>query len=395
MQYAAIVPRPSFARMRLWAITAVSLLVLAATAPFARAGMDTGREPISNIKPRSIEPTYKVVAGIDGDIFPVFANFASFQKPADRQLGIVAVTVSNSTSELVSNRVAVQIAGWSDEEIQIVELGTGQVRKLLFAPTFRSRFYGNREITAATAKVTVSDMGGREVYAATVPVRLRSVDDMYWGKDFINAQFIASWVTPHDSHVEAILSRAKEFMVGRRLPGYESWKSPEAQERTTYAQAKAIYRALQKKGVSYVKSSATLGPQSNAEVTERVRMPQESLRHASANCIDGVVLYASLFENLGMNPVIVLVPGHAYVGVRVADGSDRFLYLETSLTGRARFETALRAASVGLAKYKESQIRRIPIATARQAGIYPMPGPAETGKHAKAPTQASERTGGE
>lgn len=322
---------------------------------------------------RGSQPTYSVAAGLDGDIFPVFANFYSFQKQSERESGTVTVTIRNSSNAPAQNRVAVQIPGWSDEEIQLVELAAGQVRSVRFAPTFLPRFYGNREIAAATAKVRVSDMSGRELWSTTVPVRLRSVDDIYWGKNFENASLIASWVTPHDPDVEMALSKAKELMPGRRLPGYEVWRAPEVQEKTTYLEAKAIYQTVQRQGLSYVKSSSTLGAHINSDVTERVRMPAESLRQVSANCIDGVVLYASLFENLGMDPVVVLVPGHAYVGLRLSPDSKRFLYLETALTGRASFEASVSAAERGLARHKPADIIRIPISRARQAGIYPMP----------------------
>jgi len=84
-------------------------------------------------------------------------------------------------------------------------------------------------------------------------------------------------------------------------------------------------------------------------------------------------MYAAMFENLGMEPVIVLVPGHAYVGVRVARGSNRFLYIETSLTGRATFDTAVASAQRGLARYSAAQLIRVNIRQARLDGIYPMP----------------------
>jgi hypothetical protein len=82
-------------------------------------------------------------------------------------------------------------------------------------------------------------------------------------------------------------------------------------------------------------------------------------------------MYASLFENLGMDAVVVLVPGHAYVGVRLAPGSERSLYLETAYTGRAGFEAASSAAERNLARYRDRIVVRID--QARQAGIYPMP----------------------
>jgi hypothetical protein len=349
------------------------VLIAVCLLPVAIAGVSVGKDqPRSPLKDRGTQPDYSVVAGLDGDIFPVFANFFSFQKQSERDSGTITVTVRNSSNALVQNRVAVQIPGWSDQEIQLVELAAGQARELQFAPTFLPRFYRNREIAAATANVAVSDMDGRQVWSTTIPVRLRSVDDMYWGKNFENASLIASWVTPHDPNVEMTLSKAKELMPGRRLPGYEVWHAPGVQEKTTYLEAKAIYQVVQRQGLSYVKSSSTLGAHINSEVTERVRMPAESLRQVSANCIDGVVLYASLFENLGMDPVVLLVPGHAYVGVRLSQDSNRYLYLETALTGRASFETAVSAAERGLARQKPADVIRIPISGARQAGIYPM-----------------------
>jgi hypothetical protein len=278
--------------------------------------------------------------------------------------------VTNSTADALRNRISVQIPGWSDQEIQIAELGAGESKTYLFAPTFLRRLYMNREIAAATAAINVLDAAGRNVYQQTVPVRLRSVDDLYWGRDFQYASFIASWVTPHDASVERLLSQAKNFMPGRRMPGYES-RNEATQERSTMQQARAIYRALQEQGVSYVKSSMTLG--GHEEVSERVRMPAESLGHSSANCIDGAVMYAAMFENLGMEPSIVLVPGHAYVGMRVAPGSDRFLYIETSLTGRTTFDVAVGSASRSMAKFSAAQFIRVNIRQARQDGIYPMP----------------------
>jgi hypothetical protein len=213
---------------------------------------------------------------------------------------------------------------------------------------------------------------------------------MYWGADFKFAPFIASWVTPHDPSVESVLTRAKEFMPGRRLPGYEPQKSLSAQRISTIEQARAIYRALQEIGISYVKSSLTFGR--NTGVSERVRMPAASIQQLSANCIDGVVTYASLFENLGMDPVVVLVPGHAYVGVRESEDSDSYLYIETAITGRASFEAAVKAATKGLARVPEKDVIRIPISKARLSGIYPMPLPGQDVRHFPASDDSADAT---
>ena len=359
---------------------AATALVLVAVIPFAAARLrlaaDTPRPvtPAPSAAAPVLPPRYTVTAGLDGEIFPAFANYASLQKSADRKLATISVRVENSTAWPLRNRIAVQIPGWSDQEIQHIEVPAGQSRILSFAPTFRSRFYRNQEIAAATAVVNVTDPAGHPLYSTTVPVRLRAADDIYWGANFQYARFIASWVTPHDPQVEEVLRAAKELVPGRRLPGYEPWKSSAAQVHETYTEAQAIYNALRRLGVSYVKSSVTLGDHQG--ISERVRMPRESLRRLSANCIDGVVMYASLFENLGMDTEVVLVPGHAYVAVREAQNSDTYLYIETTMTGRASFENAVLSATRGMQQWKPNQVIRIAISQSRSAGIYPLPSPA-------------------
>jgi hypothetical protein len=321
---------------------------------------------------RQLEPTYKIQAGIDGEIYPVFANYASLQRQSDRTFGVVSVTLSNPGTTVVRRRISVVLPGWSDEEIQTIELPAGAAHTLVFAPAFLPRLYQNHEIVAATAHVTVIDPADKNGgYQTTVPVRLRSAEDIFWGNNFKYAPFIASWITPHDGRVESVLARAKQFTLDHRLPGYENWKSAAQQEQATYRQAKAIFTALQRSGLSYVKSSFTLGDHKG--VSERVRMPRVSLSHSSANCIDAAVMYASLFENLGMDSTVVLVPGHAYAGVRVAEGSSSFLMIDVALTGRSTFEAAVASAEAGLARHAPTAVTRVLVEQARSAGIYPMP----------------------
>lgn len=349
-----------------------------ASGPEAVANPDTP-VVLLNVKPEQIlphtashlQPTYKIQVGLSNEVFPVFANQAALQERDERTWGTISVSISNSSDALLQNRISARIPGWSDEEIQYLELKAGSKHTLYFAPTFLPRLFQNREIAAATVVIHVTDRGGHTVFEQTVPIHLRAADDFYWGNGFKFAPFIASWVTPHDPRVELILSQAKEFAPQRRLPGYEEWKDASGQEKATLIQARAIYRAVQTQGVSYVKSSLTFGE--NTNVSERIRMPRESLRERSANCIDGVVMYASMFENLGMEPVVVLIPGHAYVGVRLASGSDRYLYFDTVLTGRASFDAAVAAAEHGMERTSKSQMTYIRIPDARRAGIFPMP----------------------
>ena len=68
------------------------------------------------------ESSYKIQAGLDGEIYPVFANYASLQKQMERSFGVVSVTVSNPGRAALYQRISVRIAGWSDQEIQMAEV---------------------------------------------------------------------------------------------------------------------------------------------------------------------------------------------------------------------------------------------------------------------------------
>src|SRR5437870_3888791 len=102
-------------------------------------------------------PTYSVQVGLDNEIFPAFANFASLQKPQERTWGTVIIKIENPSDVPMHNRVYVTVHGWSDEEIQSVEMAAHEVHTYLFAPTFQPRLYSNHEIIAATVEIKSTD----------------------------------------------------------------------------------------------------------------------------------------------------------------------------------------------------------------------------------------------
>ena len=59
----------------------------------------------------------------------------------------------------------------------------------------------------------------------------------------------------------------------------------------------------------------------------------DALLSAQINCVDGSVLFASLLKAINLNPVLVRVPGHMFVGY-YTDASHRNIhFLETSMIG--------------------------------------------------------------
>jgi hypothetical protein len=85
-------------------------------------------------------------------------------------------------------------------------------------------------------------------------------------------------------------------------------------------------------------------------------------------------------ENLGMKPVVVIVPGHAFTGVRLGPNSQQILYLDLTVLPRGTFNSAQRRAQEWLKKFPPDQVLTVDIGAARSLGVYPMP--VETAKQA-------------
>jgi hypothetical protein len=133
---------------------------------------------------------------------------------------------------------------------------------------------------------------------------------------------------------------------------------------------RAIYTALQKRDTKYSNVTNTF-----FDDWQYVRRPREALEALSANCLEGSLLFASVLELVGMEPVIVTRSAHAYVGVRSAPGSAAIWPVETTLLGSASFEQAFAAgvSELGVDARSDPRFRPIDIKAMRARGILPLP----------------------
>jgi hypothetical protein len=142
-------------------------------------------------------------------------------------------------------------------------------------------------------------------------------------------------------------------------------------ESQVQAQAAAVFQAMRRSGISYVSSIYTFGNYPGE--TQRIRMPRETLELSNANCIDVSVAFASALENVGLKPVIVIVPGHAFTGVRLGPNSPDILYLDLTVLPRGTFAMAAARAQAWLKHTPQEEVLNVDIGAARSLGVYPMP----------------------
>jgi hypothetical protein len=292
-----------------------------------------------------------------------------------------------------SLRAQVVIEDYSDIAVASTDVQQGKLTRISLLPRLKPAAVATlNDLRPATLRVTIEQTAPitRTLYDQTEDIHLHARDTALLAVkapdgSFVDlTEYLAAWVTPRRPEIEQLLRQAAEHHPNRQFVGYQGAFTLAKGAGIVRAQAHAIFTALkQDAGVVYVNSPLNLGKQAG-QVTQRVRLPTESLATgSSANCIDGTVLFASLLELASIDPLIVVVPGHAFVGWRIWHGLDRYEFLETTMIGTDSFDAAQKRAQD---QYDDALMkgyfsrglfdpggfaRLVDIAACREKGIYP------------------------
>jgi hypothetical protein len=260
--------------------------------------------------------------------------------------------LENAGGRPLALRLTVSLSGGLGEAaVDMVTVPPGSRRALYQTPTLAPAAYRLETLANASLHArAVATEAGREatLFEQSFPLALRAKNDLVWGPRFRYARYLCAWITPHDPRVAALVGAAAQ--IARTLPSASGRRGitlghygllgrrPEEVDANVEQVARALFLAVKRHGLSFVSSAISFG---EADV-QRIRLPHESLEQHAANCVDGAVLYASLFENLGLEPVVLLLPGHALAGVRRRPRG-RILPLDATYTPTSSFEQALAA----------------------------------------------------
>lgn len=301
-----------------------------------------------------------------GEVFPALAATG-----AKDYWPVAILTISNSGERPILETVSFEIPGWSQPQVMTVLVGPRETRTLHLNPDLLPAAFANDEIRRAQLYVRAGTPAAETIFAQSRSVLIHGASDLYWGQRFANAQYVARWVTPHDAEVLSLVARAKRWVPNGRFTGYRSTGSPAQQQAWVRQQATAVFEALKKSGISYVNSIFTFGDYVGQ--AQRIRLPRETLSLTAANCIDVSVAFASAIENLGMQPVIIIVPGHAFAGVRLSPGSNETLYLDLTVLPKGTFAQAVARAQGWMKRTAPDKVLTVDVAAARLLKIYPLP----------------------
>jgi hypothetical protein len=247
-------------------------------------------------------------------------------------------------------RIQADIKGYSDPTIATPHVAQGQQADINLLPQLRQQAVAKlNDMRPVTLHVKVEQTTPTPnlLYEQTHTIRLHACDTALIavrakdGSIVDLSDYLAAWVTPRSSMIEQLLRQAADHHPNKSFVGYQGVGSLAQRSDVVRAQAQAIFTALkQEANLTYINSTLNMGKQPG-QVTQRVRLPNESLTAGgSANCMDGTVLFASLLELASLDPILVIVLGHAFVGWRIWRGEDQYEFLETTMIGSSDFASA-------------------------------------------------------
>jgi hypothetical protein len=138
----------------------------------------------------------------------------------------------------------------------------------------------------------------------------------------------AAYVNENHPLLDKILQEALETKI------VSAFKVTTHEHDETLRQVFALWSALQKRGLQYSSTTTTPGGSETVQ-SQFVRFVDQSLGNTQANCVDGSVLFASLLRKISIEPFLVTIPGHMYVGFYLGGGKSQFIGLETTVLGLA------------------------------------------------------------
>jgi len=281
-------------------------------------------------------PSFVLTTG--GRIIKVPENPRFFGDP----LGLARVTI-NPTVANAKVHVEVLVEGFAAPSSLDAMLGeAGQPYAL--APILRWNFSKLENISQSipaivTYKVSVNNSVGEE----TRPIRVRSVNDVPFeidtpdGKQTDLSFLFAGYVNESDPFVETVLQEALQYHAVNSFVGYQSGSD------AVRLQVFALWNVLQRRNLHYSSITTASAASSTGHVhSQAVRFIDQSIVSQQANCVDGSVLFASLMYKVGIQPLLVVKPGHMFVGYYLDSGHKEFEFLETTKLGAGHQPTIMR-----------------------------------------------------
>ncbi len=303
---------------------------------------------------------------------PIFSAFYPAYVANHYPLFVIEYSSSNAITLLIN----VDIAGFSQVQTRTVN-ASPTVQTVSFSPPLLSHILRNFTTEDNTSlHVWVTDTQQHTYYINDTPLLLHSRWLMEWVS--ANRLMIAAWVTPHDQAITELVSKATKYLPTEPAPAPKAMVGYDGATRKQVAdQVDAIFDALRiDYQIQYVQASIPYGASDDGSLdTQNIKLPAEVLQQHSGMCVELTAVLASAVESIGLHAEIVIIPGHAFLGVAVTPDAQHFQYWDAVLVNNNVAGTSANVFTDSIYNQNVKQhtiLDTILINDARKADIDPM-----------------------
>jgi hypothetical protein len=228
--------------------------------------------------------------------------------PSDVVYEMANVEIQNNAAQLRTFQLKLELQGLGPAAIKTVQVGPMTKTVVRCSPGLDWNL-ASSYVDERIVKLSVElDEGQNVVYSDVLNVPLMGKDDvpMYANSKPVYF-FLVTRVQPKSTLVTQVINEASQRMGFQWRPGisgYQGSNNPTQMKEDI----RKIYKTIQAMDFTYVNT-----PISFEEGYQRIKTPAEALRVKAGNCIDGTLVFASCISAIGYDPIIVIIPRHAFV----------------------------------------------------------------------------------
>lgn len=194
------------------------------------------------------------------------------------------------------------------------KIAPGETRKISPIDLQPDHGYMSRLDEAERAVISVTATAGGE-FISEVKQEIEVLAYDQWAGTRSLPELLAAFCMPNSLVVDQLIGKASTLLRSTSpdlsMSGYQT----KNRERV-WKQISAIYSTLLAEDLHYSNPPASFGTDG-----QKIRTPERILDGRVATCLDLAMLFASCFEQAGLNAVVLFKEGHAWVGVWLLETS--------------------------------------------------------------------------
>ena len=253
----------------------------------------------------------KVVINVDYNDVLSYA-YAGTRRPLIRKIEVTNsaddLPVATQIRPLVFVESAVEgelVSGWQGTEVKLPGVGEAPAYWDNISTPMIPKTVGRLEEPVAAEIVVQIFAGETLIGRQRLPLTVLAANEWMFRPDYLDA--LAAFVLPNSKAIVPVLQRARE-LLGERT-GDRSTQGYQSGDSRAHQIAEAVYDALCEQRIDYSDPPASFDGYG-----QKIRSPRTILAEKVGTCLDTSVLLAACLAQVGLDPVIFLVNGHAFCG---------------------------------------------------------------------------------